>query len=357
MARRGVLPALAFAYALCACAEDGAPIDGGAARPDARAMDGGALSMDAAAALDARDTDDAAAPIDARAPAAPIVVAVVSDLNGSYGSTTYEASVHAAIDRVVALEPDLVLSTGDMVAGQQAGHDYRAMWRGFHDAVSDRLEAAGIPFAVTPGNHDASGYSSFAGERAIFVDEWSSRRPDVVFLDDTDYPLRYSFTMGPALFVSLDDTTIGPLSGEQRDWLEAQLVAGAAQPVKIVYGHIPLHAFAQGRETEILDDPATEALLVDHDVTAFVSGHHHAFYPGRRGALRVVSMACVGSGARRLLGESVTSPRSILLLEIDEDGVRTLDGLGGAGFDVPIDRATLPESVGTGANVVVRDDL
>src|SRR5690606_38967607 len=143
----------------------------------------------------------------------------------------------------------------------------------------------------TPGNHDASGYASFAAERAIFVDEWSARRPAVTFLDDAHYPLRYAFTMGPALFVSLDATTVGPLSSEQRAWLEAQLIAGADQPVKIVYGHLPLHPFAQGRESETLADAATEQLFVAHGVTAYVSGHHHAFYPGRRGALRVVSMA------------------------------------------------------------------
>lgn len=355
MRRRLVLSGLALALVWGGCTSE---VD----RPDAATPARDASAMDAAAPplTDARvpPADAVAPPVDAFAPPRPpIVVAVVSDLNGSYGSTTYEASVSAAIDRLVALDPDLVLSTGDMVAGQQAGHDYRAMWRGFHAAVSDRLDVAGIPFAVTPGNHDASGYASFAAERAVFVDEWASRRPDVVFLDDTDYPLRYSFTMGPALFVSLDDTTIGPLATEQRDWLEAQLVAGADRPVKIVYGHIPLHAFAQGRETEILNDAATERLLTDHDVTAFISGHHHAFYPGRRGALRVVSMACLGSGPRRLIGESATSPRSILLFEIDDTGVRVLDGMGGAGFDVPIDRATLPESVGVGANVVVRDDL
>lgn len=174
------------------------------------------------------------------------------------------------------------------------------MWSGFHAAVSDRLAAASIPFAPTPGNHDASGHASFAAERAIFVDEWSARRPAVSFLDD---------------------------------------------------------AFAPGRESETLADAATEQLFVEHGVTAYISGHHHAFYPGRRGALRVVSMACLGSGPRTLIGDDTISPRSLLLLELGADGVRTLEGMGGASFDVPIDRATLPASIGSGATLVTRDDL
>src|SRR5688572_2684904 len=36
----------------------------------------------------------------------PLRIAVVSDLNGSYGSTSYESSVHAGVAAVVALAPD-----------------------------------------------------------------------------------------------------------------------------------------------------------------------------------------------------------------------------------------------------------
>jgi hypothetical protein len=44
-------------------------------------------------------------------------VVVLSDFNESYGSTRYLAPVDRAVQRVVTLAPDLVLSTGDMVAG------------------------------------------------------------------------------------------------------------------------------------------------------------------------------------------------------------------------------------------------
>lgn len=288
---------------------------------------------------------------------APLRVIVLSDLNDSYGSTTYSAPVHDAVEAIVARAPDLVLSTGDMVAGQQAGLDHPAMWAGFHAAVSDELAAAGLPFAVTPGNHDASGYPAFAGERELFVAEWADRKPALEFVDDAGYPLRYSFTAGAALFVALDSTTIGPLDAAQMQWLDEQL-GGSDAPTKIVFGHVPLVPFAVGREDEIIGDPALEAMLEQHGVTIFISGHHHAYYPGRRGTLRHVSMACLGSGPRALIGTNTTSPRAMLELEIDELGAVTgLEALSGPAFDTPIVRADLPASLSHGPWTVTRDDL
>jgi 3',5'-cyclic AMP phosphodiesterase CpdA len=322
-------------------------------------IDGGATARDAGepsprdSGREVRDADEEDA---GTTVAAPIRVAVVSDLNGSYGSTTYDGTVTRAVARVVALAPDVVLSTGDMVAGQRAGLDYRAMWRGFHAAVTDPLAGAGLPFAVTPGNHDASGYASSAEERAIFVDEWSGpRRPSLDFVDDSNYPLRYSFRVGPALFVSLDDTTIGPLGAAQMEWLAGQLATDA--PVKVVFGHIPLYPFAQGRETEVIGDASLERLLVEHEVDLFVSGHHHAYYPGRRGPLRLVSTACVGAGPRALIGVSSPSVRSVLVFDITDEGIVELDAWAGETYDELIERTSLPPSVGSGETAIVRDDL
>jgi hypothetical protein len=114
-------------------------------------------------------------------------VAVISDLNGSYGDPTYDAPVHTAVRRIIAERPDVVLCTGDMVAGQRAGLDYEAMWAGFHAAVTDPLSAAGIPLAVSPGNHDASAYDGFENERRVYAATWQARRPAVEFVDGADY--------------------------------------------------------------------------------------------------------------------------------------------------------------------------
>jgi len=320
-----------------------------------------AADTSAESALDdttAESTSGTASPPDMGAPGfAPVRVIVVSDLNDSYGSTTYSTAVHDAVTAIVARAPDLVLSTGDMVAGQQAGLDYPAMWAGFHAAVSDDLAAAGLPFAVSPGNHDASGYPAFATEREIFVAEWSARKPALEYVDDADYPLRYSFTAGAALFVALDSTTVGPLDADQMQWLDDRLGQSDAT-TKIVFGHVPLVPFAVGREDEIIGDVALEAMLEQYGVTLFVSGHHHVYYPGRRGTIRHVSMACLGSGPRAWIGTDTTSARALLEFEIDERGeITVLDAWTGPAFETAIARTDLPASLSYGPWTVTRDDL
>lgn len=290
-------------------------------------------------------------------PEPSIDVVVISDLNSGYGSLDYRDSVYDAVDAIIERRPDLVLVTGDMVAGQRAGLDYRSMWRAFHEAVSDPLAAAGIPIAVTPGNHDASEVARFAHERSIFVDEWLARRPEVRFLDDAQYPIRYAFAMGPALFVSLDATYVGPLQPEQMAWLDHVLTEWGSYPVKVVYGHVPLYPFSAVKRDEVIGDPALEALLVRHGVTAMISGHHHAWYPGRRDTLRLVGMPCLGTGARSLIGEREPSPPGFASFRITPRGLVDLDAWTGPAMDERVPRESLPAWIGEGETLIIRDDL
>lgn len=368
MGSRTVLAWLAIASPACADAPEREPTTAWTSAPatTSTGLDDAAGSSTTAATQastlspdpDATATTATTTPVDMGPPELPpLRVVVLSDMNDSYGSTTYSAPLHDAVAAIVARSPDLVLSTGDMVAGQQAGLDYPAMWAGFHAAVSDELAAAGLPFAVSPGNHDASGYPAFVGEREQFVAEWLDRKPDLEYVDDSGYPLRYSFVAGAALFVSLDSTTVGPLEAAQMQWLDEQLGRSDA-PAKIVFGHVPLVPFAVGREDEIIGDPALETMLEQHGVALFISGHHHVYYPGRRGTVRYVSVACVGAGPRAWTGTETTSPRAVLELEIAPDGTITLlEALAEPAFDTPIPRAELPESLTYGPWTVTRDDL
>ena len=106
-------------------------------------------------------------------------IALISDLNGRYGSTVYNDRVSDAVDTVIRMQPDLVISTGDMVAGQKQPQLDRdrldQMWQGFNLTVADPLSRSGIPFAVTPGNHDGSGFPEYALERERFRVQWESR--------------------------------------------------------------------------------------------------------------------------------------------------------------------------------------
>lgn len=58
-------------------------------------------------------------------------VVVISDLNGSYGSTDYSSHVSRAVSRIKEIKPDVILITGDMVAGMKNGLNYQAMWDSF----------------------------------------------------------------------------------------------------------------------------------------------------------------------------------------------------------------------------------
>jgi hypothetical protein len=291
--------------------------------------------------------------------AASLRVAVISDLNGSYGSVDYAPAVSRAVSRIIALKPDLVISTGDMVAGQRRPHlsesDLRAMWNAFHEVVTEPLERAGIPFVVSPGNHDASAYSGFERERAIYEDEWRERRPDLPFVDGEEYPFSYAFDLGGVRFASLDVTTIGPLEADEARWLSNAM--GGAGPTRILFSHLPLWPFATGRETEAIGDPKLERLLAELDIDLHLSGHHHAFYPGVVNGLGVVSQACLGAGPRTLIGDSGRSERAITLLEISETGEIAVSAITGPDFDEPLDIGALPRMIRTDQRTIERLDL
>ena len=297
------------------------------------------------------------------AAAAGLRVAVISDLNGSYGSTQYETTVPAAVQRIVELKPDLVISTGDMVAGQRlhpplASAAVSAMWSSFHAAVTEPLAKARIPLAVTPGNHDASAYEAFALERESFRREWLARKPAVRFVDDAGYPFRYAFAAGDALFISLDVTRVGVIDADQQRWLEQLLAREAARfRHRVAFSHLPVYPFTHGRETEVSADHDLERLLRTHGVEMYLSGHHHAYYPGYRNGIRFVSQACLGAGPRALLGTSARSLRAITLLEISDDGHLTVRALAAPGFRQEIERSSLPRSITTRFGKLIRDDL
>lgn len=305
--------------------------------------------------VDAGTSDAGPTTVDA---GSPLRIAVLSDLNGSYGATTYESTVHAAVTALTGtLKPDVVLISGDMVAGQQAGLNYPAMWAGFHAAVTTKLLAAGIVVAPSPGNHDASAYAGYAAERAEYERQWKpSRVPKATMLDGSQFPFRYSFAVKDVLFLALDATTIAPLSGAQRAWVDQQLTQhGPTHPVRIVFGHVPIHPTTVGRETEVLNDAAFEAILAKHQAL-FVGGHQHGYYPGVAGGVRQVVAPCLGSGPRPLIGSSVPAARGFVLIDVARNQIRSLEARTGATYGSTIARSSLPAQLVSGAHRLIRDD-
>ncbi len=285
-------------------------------------------------------------------------VVVISDLNGSYGSTRYSERVGAAISRIIELDPDLVISTGDMVAGQRkpvlSENEVLAMWRSFHAQVSDPLQKAGIPFVVTPGNHDASAYGGFEREREIFELEWKARKPRLNYLDDADFPFFYAFELGGVVFASLDATTLGPLSGGQNERI-ARLSEGR-KPI-VTFSHLPLWPFAQQREKEIIGDPLLESVYQANGVVLHLSGHHHAYFPGWKNGVAYISQACLGGGSRMLIGEQKRSEHSFTQLTFAPDSTFSVTALKAPNFLEAIENETLPSQIRSPKAVLQRLDL
>lgn len=274
-------------------------------------------------------------------------VAIIADLNESYGSTHYNEHVVRAVEWISEdLQPDLVLVPGDMVAGQREGLDYPAMWDAFHATVTDRLAEAGIPMAVSPGNHDASEQPRFWEERIEFARQWSLRRPQLMFVEDSFYPFYYAFEMGSALFISLDGTGVGELDGAQLAWLETVLEQNAHLEVSFLLSHVPQYAVAQGREREVFNDDRLAELMDEYDVDMMVSGHHHAYYPARRNGTYLLHAAALGSGPRALVGEPQRSPRNVTVVQFNAEGIQAIEAYESPDFDRIVDHGDLPENLG-----------
>lgn len=252
---------------------------------------------------------------------------VLGDFNGPYGAVDYPAPLARAMAAVADVWlPDLLLSPGDVIAGQDRDlpdDRFAAMWAAFDEAVAEPLRARDVLYAVAMGNHDASSQRSggeyvFARERRAAVDYWSAHAPELSFQDRDGYPFDYSFThpvttaATAELFVVILDASSSAVTSEQRAWLAAELAspAAVAAAARIVVGHLPLVPVSQGRDRPgeyVSEGVALGAVLAAGSVDLYVSGHHAAYYPGRLGEVELLFAG--GIGGRRLLGASL-APRS-----------------------------------------------
>ena len=291
--------------------------------------------------------------------AGPLRVVVMSDLNSAYGSTRYEPEVHMAVRRTVEQwRPGLVLIAGDMVAGQKpslSDERVRAMWAAFDSAVTEPLRRAGIPFAFTVGNHDASGHPAHERDRREAARHWQPSDLGVQVLEGGRFPFYYAFTQGDVFFLVLDAST-GAVAADsaQMAWVRRTLASEPARSagMRVSMGHVPLYPVARGRDRP--GEVQAQADSVRHvlergDVRVHVSGHHHAYFPGRRGDLELLHAGALGQGARPLLAEGAGEPiQTVTVLELfpaeDRWAERTYR-VGGAMVG-PVDPCGLPAQVG-----------
>lgn len=289
-------------------------------------------------------------------------IIIISDINGSYGSTEYHSRVSTAVEEIIRLGPDLVISAGDMVAGQKQPlldqQQLDRMWASFNRVVTDPLEGAGIDFIITPGNHDGSAYREFELEQVRFQAQWHGRRPELSLLQGSDWPRRYALWLGKVLIITIDGTRPGGLQDADLNLLRDTLAReGSNAQYILVVSHLPMWPFAQGREKEIITDPALAALLAQHKVNFFISGHHHVYYPGiDDDGVGHLSVGPLGGNARKIVGQSNREPFSFAVLEFSDSGYR-ISARKAPRFAQDVPLTSLPESIKGRTGSLQRFDL
>jgi hypothetical protein len=297
-------------------------------------------------------------------------VVVFGDFNGPYGSVTYPAAVAQVVDAIVDVwRPDLVLLPGDLVAGQSRSlpdERFAAMWDAFDAAVAAPLRAAGIPYAATMGNHDASkgrdagGGYAFARERDAAAAYWDHprHRSGLAIVDDARFPFAWSFRLGP-LFVAVVDASGPAIDEAERASLRDTLSSAQATDAELrwVMGHLPLVGIAVGRdrEGEVLSRASDlRDLMLAGGVDSYVSGHQAAFYAGRWAGLELLFSG--GIGARPLRGTVGPVRSTVSVVDVALSPLRMRITTYDAIARRPLAAADLPAAIDGYGGTVTRSD-
>jgi len=267
-------------------------------------------------------------------PRGDIRLLVISDLNASYGSTDYDPEVDKAVALIPFWNPDMVVCSGDMVAGQDltlTPDRIKAMWQAFDDHVAAPLRRAKLPYGFTLGNHDASSALSVSGkflferERNLAAEYWvqPAHDPGVEFIDRFEFPFFYTFKYKDIFFMAWDGSS-NHIPKEKLTWVEKALASPEAQQAKIriLLGHLPLYAVSIGRNepAEVMENAdQLRAMLEKYQVHTYISGHHHSYYPAHRGKLQLLHMGILGSGPRPLIEGNLPPWKALTVIDIKFD--------------------------------------
>lgn len=306
-------------------------------------------------------------------PRGDVRIVVISDLNGIYGATEYDPEVTKGIQLLPFWQPDLVLCSGDMVAGQSptlSAEQIRAMWAAFDRAVAAPLRAAELPYGFTIGNHDASGARGVGGgflfqqERDLAAEYWAdpAHDPGINVSDRHEFPFYYTFEQDGIFFLVWDGSS-NSMPPEKLAWVESALASPEAQNAKmrILLGHLPLYAVAVGRNEpgEVMQNAdKLRAMLERYNVHTYISGHHHAYYPAHRGQLQLLHMGILGSGPRPLIDSNLPARKAITVLDInfDDPDLTTYTTYNIRSLEL-IEAGTLPRFLAGHNGIVLRRDI
>ncbi len=296
---------------------------------------------------------------------------VISDLNSRYGAVDYRREVMKGVSILPQWKPDIVLCVVDMVAGQSKAlstAEVEAMWQGFDQLILSPIRAANIPFALSIGNHDASSLVDQGGyvypiDRQVTTRYWQAHHNDLdlQYVDTGDFPYYYSFKQNDIFYIVWDASSAN-VPAEQVAWADQQLASPAAQEAKfrIALGHLPLYAISQGRDRfgELLNNAEQlQAILERHNVHTYMSGHHHAYYPGYVGNLNLLHCGALGSGPRTWLNRNDAAMQTLTVLDFFFDRGETVYTTYNMNQMNLVDTQTLPRQIVGPTGRVLRNDI
>lgn len=227
--------------------------------------------------------------------------AILPDRTGGNRPGIFET----AIDKLNLLQPEFVLSVGDLIDGYTLDPKViAAQWAEF-DAQVNRLE---MPFHYVPGNHDIS--------NPLMLDVWKQRHG----------PPWSSFVYQDVLFLILhtEDRPLGGIGAEQIAWLKQTLAAHPDVRWTLVFCHQPLWRDADQRGFEHV-----RAALKGRKFTTFAS-HYHYYLKSSIDGMDAYVLATVG-GVSPLRGADFGEFDHLTWVTMKPDGPHvahfTLDGI------------------------------
>ncbi len=292
---------------------------------------------------------------------------IMSDLNSSYGSTDYQWQVDSTVVWLPRYAPDMILSAGDLVAGQDrslSDDEINAMWEGFERHIADSLRSYRVPYAPAMGNHDGSNaHADFQRERNKAKAYFNRENVDwgINFVDQANFPFWYSFEIGDIFFVVWDATS-ARIPEENLKWVEDQLQSERAQQasMRMMMGHLSLYPVAVNRNRlgELLHQPDELLELMEkYEVHTYISGHNHGYYPGRRGDVDLLNSGALGSGPRQIIGSPKNPRHTFTIVDVWPEEARTVYTTIDARTAEVVDKSELPRYTKGVNGYVIRRDL
>lgn len=246
--------------------------------------------------------------------AATIALFLTAAPNASFhfvllGDRTGEAQpgIYERVWQQVAKEhPAFVVSVGDTIQGLDDA-TAATEWR---QVFALLRPYRGIPLYLTPGNHDV----------------WSAVS-EQLFRQYAGHPLHYSFDYAQAHFTILDNSRSDEMPAAELEYLEKDLAAHAAQPLKFIVSHRPswlLDAALQNPDFPL------HRLAKKFHVQYVVAGHVHQMIHTELDGVTYISLPSAG-GHLRLSGRYEDGWFfGHTLVEVSGEGVRFhIEDIGG----------------------------